>query len=173
MTKTIASLLLSLLLIINIQCKKEKDKPAIDVSGITITDALGNFLSQDNTDWTKDNDWTKQEEALFQMPTAGELANTETATVSLSPAYPNPASSEQSIVITTSKVTLLQVLITDDRLAIKKRFLFNTPATTQAIAYLFDPAIFSNETNYRLYYGFYSAAGGLFYKGHGDIKISR
>lgn len=160
-------------LILNIQCKKNNDKPTIDVSQITITDALGNILSQDNTDWTKDNNWTTEEEALFQTPTAAQLANTQTATVSLFPAYPNPASSQQSIVIATSKTTLLQIVITDNMLSVKQRFFVNTSNTTQAISYLFDSLIFSNNTNYRLYYGFYSLSDGLFYKGHGDIKISR
>lgn len=172
MTKTIF-LISFLVLTLNIQCKKKEDKPAIDVSQITTTDALGNILSMDNTDWTKDDNWTTQEEALFQTPTAEQLANTETAVISLLPAYPNPVSHEQFIVITTSKITLLQIVITDNKLAIKQRFFFTTPSTTQSITYLFDSSIFSNNTNYRLYYGFYSLADGLFYKGHGDIQVSR
>ncbi|MEO7119878.1 MAG: hypothetical protein ABIY62_02210 [Ginsengibacter sp.] len=45
--------------------------------------------------------------------------------------------------------------------------------STAVFAYLFYPAIFANNTTYRLYYGIYSLSNGLFYKGHGDIKISR
>ena len=172
MTKTILKALF-LFLILNFQCKKNDNKPTIDVSQITSTDALGNILSQDITDWTKDNNWTIEEQGLFQTPTPAQLVNTETATVSLFPAYPNPVSNAQFIGITTSKITLGQIVITDDKLTIKKRFFFNTPSTPQAIAYLFDSSIFSNDTNYRLYYGFYSLSDGLFYKGHGDIRISR
>ena len=161
MTKTIF-LISFLVLIINIRCKKNEDKPKIDVSQITVTDALGNVLSQDNSDWTNDNNWTTEEQALFQTPTSAQLSNTQTAAVSLFPAYPNPVSHVQFIVITTSKVTLLQIVITDNMLSIKQRFFFNTPNTTQAISYLFDSSIFSNKTNYRLYYGFYSLADGLF-----------
>ena len=172
MNKTII-VIAFLVLILNIQCKKNNDKPLIDVSQITSTDGLGNILSQDNTDWTEDNNWTTSAQELFETPTNAQLANTETANVTLFPAYPNPASNQQIIDITTSKATLAEIVITDDKLMIKKQFFFNTPNTTQGIAYLLDSSIFSNHTNYRVYYGFYSLADGLFYKGHGDISINR
>lgn len=44
--------------------QKNDSKLTIDVSQITTTDALGNLLSQDNSDWTKDNNWAIDEQAL-------------------------------------------------------------------------------------------------------------
>lgn len=172
MTKTILRLILCFS-ILNIQCKKNNDSPVIDVSQITSTDALGNILSQDNTDWTKDNNWTDKEQALFQAPTSAQLVNTETGTVTIFPAYPNPVINQQFLTIKTSTITLLQIVIVDNMLSIKKRYFVLTSGSTLSFAYLFDAAIFTNNTNYRLYYGFYSLSDGLFYKGHGDIRINR
>ena len=39
-------------------------------------------------DWTKDNTWTNDKQALFQTPTSAQLANTETGTVTIFPACP-------------------------------------------------------------------------------------
>lgn len=93
--------------------------------------------------------------------------------VTIFPAYPNPATNQQFFLTKTSTITLLEIVFTDNRLSVKKRFFVLTSDSTSSIAYLFDPAIFSNNSNYRIYYGFYSLADGLFYKGHGDIRISR
>ena len=171
MTKIVALLLL--MSILSVQCKKEH-KAAIDVFGITETDLLGNSTGNvDNTDWIKDNVWTDDEMKLFETPTSSQLAGTETATISAGLAYPNPAGPVFTLYFNASATTLLEIVITDKFLTVKFRHFVSMNMGGNTFKILLDPGVFENNTNYRVYYAFYSAADGQFYKGHGDIKISR
>ena len=157
----------------NFQCKKE-NKNEIDVSAITQTDALGNQTGNpDNTDWTKDNTWTNAEMNLFEAPTLSQLANTGTVTISVFPAYPNPVSSVFMLYFNTSGATLLEMVITDKSLTVKDRHFYMTHADVNFLATKLDETQYDNNTNYRIYYAFYSLAGGQYFKGHGDIKVTR
>lgn len=168
-------LLVTILLfsLMNTQCKKET-KNEIDLSAITQTDALGNLTGQpDNTDWTKDNTWTSAEIKLFETPASSQLANTETATISVAPAFPNPINSVFMLYFNTSAVTLLQIVITDKYLTVKDRHYFLTQTGVNSLQLKLDEMQYANNATYRVYYGFYSLAGGQYFKGHGDVKVSR
>ena len=162
-----------LIVISNVQCKKNAARVSIDVSKITSTDMFGNVLSSDNTDWKTDDQWTNDEQQLFKQPDATALAGTEASALSLFPAYPNPLANQQAMIVKASKPCLLEIVITDNHLEVKKRYTIMVQPPSLDLAYNFDQAIFSNKTNYRLYYAFYSLTDGIFARGHGDIKINR
>jgi hypothetical protein len=172
-------LLISFLL--NLGCKKPTEdavqnvvNTSTDVSKYTSTDVVGNSLGQiDNTDWILDNVWSINELALMQAPTTIQLANTENGTVTLNPSYPNPFVEQFNINFSISKPALLQIVITDSLLNIKMRNFKTTNVGQNIITILLSANDFVNNKNYRLYYGFYSSNGGLFYKGHGDLDIRR
>jgi hypothetical protein len=172
--------IISILLVItasSINCKKQTVNPVpkIDVSVITKTDDFGSpAVPIDVTDWTLDNTWTTEEIALFQTPTATQLAGAEKAVILMKPAFPNPAASLIHTLFDVSKSTLVETVITDNMLSVKDRFFYNASNTSLNInLYNLDAIKYLNNTNYRIYYAFYSAIEGLYYKGHGDIKISR
>jgi len=165
--------LLLLALYISFGCKKS-DPSRIDVSQITHTDINGNLTSTaDNSDWTSDASWSDAETALFVTPPAEQLTNTESGTITLSAGYPNPLATQQLIYVKSSAKAVMELVVTDNMLSIKKRDFINVSVNGYAVSSFYDPAIFSDSVNYRVYYGFYSQANGLFYKGHGDIRISR
>jgi hypothetical protein len=163
---------------INFHCKKEADVlPKIDVSKITETDEHSVRLGQvDNDDW-KQASLTPAELALFQTPSPSQLANTEKANITIHPAYPNPTSGILYYTSNISKFTLLQIVITDNMLNVKDRF-FLTPLGTndtdiELVQLRFDSIKYSNNTNYRIYYGYYSLSDGLYFTGYGDIKVNK
>ncbi len=164
--------------LISLQCKKEPDLlPKIDVSKITEIDKYSVGSGQvDNDDW-KQSSLTPTELSLFQIPSPSQLANTEKANIAVHPAYPNPTSGILYYSSNISKFTLLQIVITDNMLNVKDRF-FLTPLGTndtdiELVQLKFDAIKYLNNTNYRIYYGYYSLADGLYFTGHGDIKIIR
>ncbi len=161
----------------NFSCKKEDkndSKRKIDVSAITERDFLGNNTGTvDNTDWTADDYWISDEATLFELPSSSQLAGTKKAADINIFAYPNPVGSTVIIYFNATDVTLLQIVITDDVLSVKDRYFFTTKAGSNPLQINFDPAKYANKTNYRVYYSFYSQADGLYFKGHGDIRISR
>lgn len=163
---------------VNAKCKKETDDaPTIDVSKITPTDLAGNSMGQsDNTDWTFDNTWTNEEVKLMQAPTSAQLSGTEASDITMVPAFPNPLSTAFTFVAQIPKPACIQLVVTDDRLQVKDRFFLknNNPGGSYFLSVInMDAAKYNNNTNYRVYYAFYSLADGLFLKGHGDIRIQR
>jgi len=165
------ALILTVLLLAN--CKKNSS-PTIDVSRITSTDVVGNTTSTiDETDWTFDGNWTNEETLLFQTPTATQLANTASGTITMSPGYPNPLTELQSVFIRSTTKAVMEIVVTDNMLNVKKRNFSDILPGSINILSLYDQSIFENNRNYRVYYAFYSLTDGIFYKGHGDIKISR
>jgi hypothetical protein len=176
--------LIYFLLFLNLGCKKtaadvvqnvvNNTINTIDVSKYSTTDVVGNSLGQiDNTDWTFDNTWTAAENALMQSPTPTQLLNTENATISLYPSYPNPLVEQFVLSFSTTKSTLLQLVVTDSLLNVKMRNFRTTNIGSNSITFLLAANEYTNNKNYRLYYGFYSLSGGLFYKGHGDVAVRR
>jgi hypothetical protein len=167
--------------LLNFGCKKSTENAvqnivntSIDVSKYTSTDVAGASLGLiDNTDWTFDNTWNSAENALMQTPTAAQLLNTETATVTLYPSYPNPLMEVFAWGFKTTKTTLLQTVVTDSLLNIKMRNFTTTNIGSNALAFLLTANDYTNNKNYRFYYGFYSLAAGLYYKGHGDLAVRR
>jgi len=158
--------------LMNATCKKSDPPFEVDVSGITETDSFGNLMGHvDNTDWTRDNNWSTFELNLFETPTSAQLAGTQTADIVLYPVYPNPLALTVGFSFNTSKVTLLQLVITDNLLNIKYRTYLTTQAGSNNLRVGLDANNYTNNTNYRLYYCFYSLADGQYFKGHGDLQL--
>ena len=155
--------------LINTQCNKDNNG-IINVSSITETDVLGNSTGHiDNTDWTKDNNWTSSESKLFESPTADQLANTQTSTISVA-AYPNPVGPALMFYFNSSGITLAQIVITDKFLTIKERHYYLGHTGSNFLQINPDQTKYANNTNYRVYYSFYSLADGQYYKGHARRK---
>jgi glucose/arabinose dehydrogenase len=150
--------------------------PKIDVSEITRTDISGNLLTTtpDITDWTLDDTWTVEELELMETPATAQLLNAEMANITIHPGYPNPLANSFAFAFTASTPSFLQVVVTDDQLNVKLRHTRMANAGNNTL--LFDASNttdFVSKQHYRLYYAFYSAADGLYYKGHGDLRIER
>jgi hypothetical protein len=165
-------------LFVNAKCKKENEiLPKIDVSKITPTDITGALTgTADNSDWKVDANWTNEELALFQTPSSEQLSGTETESITVFPAFPNPLNNVFTFVIATSKITCIQLVVTDDRLNVKDRFIFKNvlPGSGISLAQIkLDASKYLSNTNYRVYYAFYSVTDGLYQYGHGDIRIQR
>lgn len=167
-----------LFLSINIQCKKEADiLPKIDVSKVTETDEHSIRIGElDNDDW-KQSALTSYELALFQKPDPSQLANARKANITVHAAYPNPTSGTLYYLSNISAFTLLQIVITDNMLNVKDRY-FVTPLRAndtdiEIVQLKFDSGKYLNNTNYRVYYGYYSLSEGQYFTGYGDVRISR
>jgi hypothetical protein len=162
-------------------CGKSNNNPEditnqIDTQSYTSTSVTGTSLGLiDPTDWTRDNIWLPQETILFQAPTSTQLANTsDSGTVLIFPAYPNPLNNIFNWGYRTTKTSLLQIVITDNQLNIKKRlFINNTLVGNNTISIQMPESEFEQNKNYRLYYAFYTSNNGLYYKGHGDLAVRR
>jgi hypothetical protein len=161
-------------------CGKSNNNPEditnqIDTQSYTSTNLTGNSLGLiDPSDWTRDNIWLPQETVLFQTPTSVQLANTsDSGTVLISPAYPNPLNNIFNWVYKSIKASLLQIVITDNQLNIKKRIFIKTLAGNNTISIQMPESEFEQNKNYRLYYAFYTSNNGLYYKGHGDLAVRR
>lgn len=157
----------------NLQCKKTPDsQPIIDTSKITETNDQGEKVGQvDETDWTEDTNWKSAEYNLFMKPNTTELENTETATITIHNAYPNPIWKMVVLNYVATEVTLVQVVVTDNMLNIKDRLFYKTKQGNNTIQIAMDADHYKSNTTYRIYYGFYSATNELYFKGHGDVKI--
>jgi hypothetical protein len=147
----------------------------VDTQSISNTDLTGFSLGQvDPTDWTFDNNWMATETVLFETPTATQLASTaDTGTVSIFVAYPNPLTTVFNWGFKTTKPAFIQIIITDNFLTVKKRISFVTQVGTNNLSIQMPESEFVNNKNYRLYYAFYCANRGLYFKGHGDIAVRR
>lgn len=170
-------ILLLLITIFSFSCKKTDSGQTakIDVTVITETDNFGTTLSQiDNSDWTNENTWTNEEFTLLQTPSVAQLGSSEKAIITVWPGFPNPTSGIIIFAANISKPTLVQIVIVDNMLSLKDRyFLANSNNNLNLFTFSLDASKYSNNTNYRIYYGFYSLTDGLYYKGHGDLKIAR
>lgn len=159
------------------QCEKETkeiDNPPakIDVSAFTPTDIYGNLMgTADSTDWTEDQVWAAEEYNLFQSPSLPDLADTKTGAVTIFPVFPNPMAEFFTLVYKADDTAFLQLVVTDSLLQVKDRYAVHTGTGSRMLAIKLNADNYVPNTNYRLYYGFSSAADKLFFKGHGDIRI--
>lgn len=164
--------ILGLLLIFSsVNCSKEKEF-TIDVSRITNTDALGNSNGNtDNTDWGFDANWNETELSLFRSDPV-DMSGAETATITLQPAYPNPASINGiTFQFTASKKTYLRLAVVDEKLNRLAFYSFFADAGLNAFNIPFNIAPFTINKNYRIYYTFNAAGNEMYFKGHGDVAI--
>lgn len=150
----------------------EKTTPfTIDTSLITSTDLAGNLIgSSDPTDWTQDANWSETEKALFRADLV-DLTGMERANIQMSPAYPNPCSSQTTLLFTTSLPTKMRIVITDDKANKLASYALQTDAGLNAYVLPFNSSIFQIGKNYRVYYAFDAPGQLMYYYGHGDISL--
>jgi hypothetical protein len=165
-------------------CSKSDSNPIVDFGegeGITYRTA-NNFPAgpRDYTDWTSDGEWNKQERALFSGLNFDLNGPQRPALISETTAYPNPAPSAQANwAIFTRRPSggvlpptyTMQAVLVSRKYEVLQR-LGPVPLVGE-LTYQFDYAALGLGTNelYRIYYVI-SDAGGLVYKGHGDIRYS-
>lgn len=170
----------TLIILIILGCGKASPVPdeitnQVDTQSISNTNLNGNSLGQvDPTDWIFDAKWMATETALLLTPTAAQLANTaDTGTVIPYLAIPNPLVSLFKWGFKTTKPAFLQIVITDNLLNVKWRQSFTTLVGANFVDVPMPETEYLTNRNYRLYYAFYCAAKGLYYKGHGDVAVRR
>lgn len=164
-------LLVALLLVALLPgCKKKKQTPdplapvatGVRFTGITETDAIGNIVSIDSTDWGFHDVWTAAERGLFAV-------NYDTACLAVYPhqivALPNPCTSRFSLFMDKSAGTLASFRLVDES--------FKTLTAVDSVAsnaITFDAAGLGVRDTVRLYYKFI-VNGTCEYRGHGDVVI--
>ena len=176
-------LLSFLLLPALLSCSKSDSNPIVDFGpGEGITYRTGQNLPygpSDPTDWTSDAEWSKQERNLFPELSFDLNGPQQPALVSSGTAYPNPAAgyatwslqsfrsagsglntySMRAVLVNRKYQTMLRLGPTD--------FVMGINFTMNYLGAGLSP----NEL-YRLYYVVYNA-GGLVYKGHGDVRYAQ
>lgn len=131
----------------------------------------------DNSDWTLDGSWNKQERQLFEELSVNVNAATQGQVSSLG-FFPNPLQpgSNGTLLYQTAQQNMrLHLVFVDKKYKIIDRQ--DRPVDTGGrygteLPLPFPSAKFASNTIYRLYYIFYAPDGTLYYKGHGDIKIA-
>ena len=158
-------------------CNKNDDSPTIDFGlngGITSRDASGRLQGNpDPTDWTLDGNWNQQEQDLFRS-LGLDLNATATGNVTTTQiiAWPNPIGAGQAVFRYDTPVPVsCKFVIVDAKYQVVGPML-SSPAVRNAEFYynVFSSA-YQQGKRYRLYYVLYDGTA-LYYKGHGDIKIS-
>jgi hypothetical protein len=146
--------------------------------GITMRDERNQPMgAADPTDWTSDGSWSKTERALFHFDPAVDLNGSQQGGLRGLGFFPNPVSSvsRHGIFILGSTPTDLKakLVIVDQKykVLLEQETSLAKGSNTQ-YAFNLSADKFPANKLYRLYYVYYTAAGTLYYKGHGDIKIA-
>ncbi len=151
----------------------EKLNPfTIDASAITSTDASGNVIgSTDPSDWATDAAWNATEESLFRMDPI-DISYSMQATIEMKPGFANPVANRNiKFHFNSSAKTFLKIAIADVSANKKAFYALAVDSGYNVYNLNFDPSVFKNNTNYRIYYAFATPLNGFYFKGHGDIKI--
>ena len=145
-----------------ISCNKDKNKAqdTIQFNGITATDAIGEYIFFDTTDWRLHDQWTDKEHALLGPPLPAMTNDAISAIV----CFPNP-SAKQSFIYQIGKTTgtQLQYAIVDRHYKVLLQGLdtgFNTTINTAALGII---------DTVRMYYRIVRNDSACY--GHGDIAI--
>jgi hypothetical protein len=186
-TKALALFFLSLALG---ACSKDTTAPGIDFgadNGYTIRDSRGILTyAADPTDWTNDAMWNRSETGLFSkynlpLDKSSTLANGWNIIT-----YPNPIS-EGGRNILLAQFNQLGAAIPAGAGELRMAYaIVDANYTLQAeadvissrnsfnIALQYDAAKFHANTLYRIYYVMYDDTNKtVYYKGHGDVKVTR
>lgn len=158
---------LTILLISGFSCKKE----AIEISGYTKTDSMGNIMgSVDPTDWTHDTKWTDLEMSVFNTIGIEPLAGTTAGLISMTTAFPNPCTNYFGIGIQSSTRCVIRMGLVDEDLSTKWSHYQYIDVGVNYINIAPDPSKIGRGL-YRLYYAFEAFDQSMFYKGHGDVMF--
>lgn len=153
-------------------CKKESTTP-LDFSKITVADIYCVYISDvDSSDWSHDDVWTAQETALLNFTDTISVTDCTTGYVQISAPCPNPSEGLFILGINTERQCKMKLVCVNTEMQVLHYTARKFTGGPIATAYDFrsNTAFHKNE-NYRFYYGFYSAADSLYYKGHGDFRL--
>ncbi|OON68021.1 hypothetical protein [Hymenobacter sp. CRA2] len=140
----------------------------------------------DNSDWTSDKDWKKEEKELFK-DSGVDLSQGQQGGVGTLSFYPNACASVGAFTIQSVSVPLPPVLplppvyslhgrlaVVDKKYQVLSSSNFELQTDRPLMLRLdFSDGKFKSGTLYRMYYILYDDSKTLFLKGHGDIKIKK
>ncbi len=165
-----------------IACKKEVPS-TLDFGpngGITERNATGQLTGTvDASDWTHDDNWTNQEQALFgplfnAFPQGGTFGTStnwgvhDDHHISL---YSNPLVNQATFAYTLPKAGVRSVVVVDKNFTVvMPQRSASVPTGPQQITLDFIQANLTTGETYRLYYVMHDSTDVLF-RGHGDFRI--
>lgn len=158
-------------------CEKEDEVPMpepetperIRFEGVSLTDANGNALSQeDTTDWRVDDEWEAEEMALFEEGASLPLCSADGETKVFA-VWPNPASRQFAFGfrITNPISADFRLVDQDFNLLLSHDTLqFTNPGFNQLE---FDATSLAIRDTVRMYYQF--STSNCVFRGHGDLIL--
>jgi hypothetical protein len=153
-------------------CKKDA-VTAVDFSKYTATDSNCLFTGTiDNTDWTNDAEWSATENALMNFSTSIATLDSITGYVVVSALCPNPGNGVFTLRVNTERECKMKIACVNTEME-TLFFTTNKMAPGPNINSFDFTAItaFHKNTDYRMYYAFYTSKDSVYYKGHGDFRI--
>lgn len=152
-------------------CKKEPEV-VYDFSIQTITDSVCNTITQDLTDWTYDQYWTRTDSLFVLFNDNLPLSDTTTGWVRVEPLCPNPGSKSFTLKIHSTKPAKARFAIVNTDLEMV--YYASGIVHGDTVIQKFDLNGYSSilpQQNYRLYYAFFNSKNQMYYKGHGDFRV--
>ena len=172
MKKIYVLLLLSIITVYWGSCKKTT-VAVVDFSKYTVTGNECQITSEDSTDWTNDLIWTRQDSSLVAFSDTFSFSDTSAGKISISPACPNPSNGLFICTVTPQRQCKMKLVCVNTSYDILyyNTYLLNSEPITLGFDFR-NVTAFHKNTNYRMYYAFYSSLrDSMYYRGHGDFRI--
>ncbi len=171
-TKTYIICLLALYSAFIFSCKKTTEQ-TLDFSQYTQTNSECSVIgTPDSISWTNAIFNLQQDTPLLNFADNLYLTDTLAAVINITPPCPDPSNGFFIWHVNSSgpcKLRLVCVDINSDVLYYNAYLLQGGPLE---IAFDFrNKSAFQANTNYRMYYGFYTSRDSIFYSGYGDFRI--
>jgi hypothetical protein len=172
------TILLLLLIITTLSCKKSKTQFEVDVSQITARDSLGTLIgSIDNSDWKIDNNLSQVEYDLFKHNEYSiydfrDSCFNKSTNIEIK-AYGNPLVNGSVVLyFKVNMKTSVSIRIVDKYLNLIDFYggLIPIRKVNELYGIKFDCKSYKKGF-YRIYYAFYNKNEGLYDMGHGDIEV--
>ena len=156
-------------------CGKSGSSSAINIQGFKVTDYNGNLIGQSgpaDSDWTVMAKLSPAEMALFNFGDTVSLENTGISNVSLTYGFPNPAFTQQLLLIGTGYNAVIKLVIVDRNLKVLSREALRTSGGQQSLVLdLSDRSKFPDHSSVRVYYSLSAKDHPNFVVGYGDTRI--
>ncbi len=165
-------------------CSKDKTEPSIDFGpNGGFTPRYSNAMSagpEDPTDWTSDASWNEKEQKLFVGLNLSLTGPQLPATTWSFDFFPNPGQlsgdhefdifARYGAALPTGAMRLSTAIV-DSQYGLIISDDFEIRSSQLRMRFALDPAKFTANKLYRLYYVVYEPGKQVYYRGHGDIKI--
>lgn len=175
MNKNFCLLIMIVLCISSLACKKAGDEVKIKIEGFQLFDAQGNLMAKVGA---PDNDWqfinwsslSLFEQSLLNSADDVDTNNTSVATVAFYP-YPNPVQFVSTLSVQATDSVKFKLIAVDEKGTVLKQLAHKLKGSTSFQLDISDSNLFPSKKSLRYYYSF-SAANNLHFKvGYGDIKV--